>query len=192
MTVAPDEKGINVLQLSRDEAEWNSAVANAIEIEGYSLLGGKENEKTLDLLVGVTFLIKNVTFRMGDVLYPDGPHKGEARDYVSVETMIHPLYAGRFSRKYVVFNDGSTGIYRQIMAALAARGSLDLNESLPDEGEAHGTRYDVSPTLTASTDIERPDHVAYHGLDLLCPEGLRKSVYKVQGQPGDATTWYLA
>ena len=161
--------------------EWNTEVSDAIEIEGYSLYGGKENDQKLDSLIGVPFLIKNVTFRAGDII-PTG--QTEARDYVSVECLIRPDHAHKFPRKYVVFNDGSTGIYRQIVAALVARDLVNLPDDLPEAGDANTTRYDVS-----FSDPESGDRT-FNAVRILCPEGLRKSDY--QSNAGQAVTWYLA
>lgn len=180
------EKGKNVPELEltdqqrREMAEWNAEVSEAMEVEGYSLYGGKENDRKLDALVGVPFLIKTATFRPGDIT-PKG--QSEPRDYVSVECLIRPDYASKFTRKYVVFNDGSTGIYRQIVAALAARDLVELNEDLPETGDANTTRYDVS----FATD----ENGVQFDIKLLCPEGLRKSDYK-QPDGSPAVTWYLA
>lgn len=166
----------------REMSEWNTQVATAIEIEGYSLYGGKENDKALDSLIGIPLLIKNVTFRSGDII-PSG--QTEARDYVSVECLIRPDHAHKFARRYVVFNDGSTGIYRQIVAALAARDLVELDDKLPEAGDANTTRYDVSFSNPDSGDTTFP------GINVLCPEGIRKSDYQTD-KFGQAVTWYLA
>jgi hypothetical protein len=185
MTVETTEPQIR----NQDMAEWNNAVSDAIEVEGYTLIGGKENDKTLALLIGVPFLIKNATFRKGDVV-PDG--KTEPVDYVSLECLIHPGYASLFPRKYIVFNDGSTGIYRQVVGALAMRGVIELDETLPEDGPAHETRLDYSPTLGYDAS-ERPDHITYEGLNLYCPEGVRFSEYTTPGKDKQTSkTWYLA
>lgn len=175
--------------IDRDLAEWNAETADAIEIEGYTQYGGKENEKTLDALVGVPFLIKTVHFRHGDIT-PDGwPH---ARDYVSCEVLIRPDFASQFPRKYVIFNDGSTGIYRQIVAALVARDMVNVPDNLPEEGPAHETRYDVSFSEQRSdTDGKEVWTSREFAVRLLCPEGLRKSKYANPKGGADATTWYL-
>jgi hypothetical protein len=167
-------------EISREMAEWNNAVSDAMEVEGYSLYGGKENDRTLDSLIGVPFLIKSVTFRPGDIT-PQG--QKVPRDYVSVECLIRPDHAHKFARKYVVFNDGSTGVYRQVVAALAARGDIILDESLPENGEANTTRYDVS--------FASSEGFAEFDIRLLCPEGLRKSDYK-NSDGSEGFTWYLA
>jgi len=172
----------------RAMAEWNAQTGQADEVIGYSLIGGKENEQTLAMLVGVPFVIEGVTFREGDINIGT---KGEPfnRDYVSVECLVHPLYQSRFKRPRVVFNDGSTGIYRQIVAYLASKGLATVDENLPEGGEAHGSRYDVSysgPEIDATgTRFSREFDIT-----LLCPEGLRYSDYP--GPAGDARTYYLA
>src|SRR5271165_6472774 len=145
--------------VSREMAEWNNEVADAMEVEGYSLYGGKENDRTLDALINTPFVIKSVTFRPGDII-PKG--QTEPRDYVSVECLIRPDHAARFARKYIVFNDGSTGIYRQIVAALATRDLVELDENLPESGNANTTRYDVS--------FASDDGGVSFGLKLHCPE----------------------
>jgi hypothetical protein len=171
-------------RIQREMAEWESETANAIEVEGYSLYGGKENDAKLDALIGVPFLIKHVTFRPGDII-PTG--QTTERDYVSVEVLIRPDHAHKFPRKYVVFNDGSTGIYRQIVAALAVRDWVELDDKLPESGDANTTRYDVSFSAEDGQPAE------FRDISILCPEGLRKSDYK-SDKPGvgQAVTWYLA
>lgn len=173
-----------------DVAEWMAETAEAIEIEGYTQFGGKENEKTLDELIGVPFLIKSATFRHGDIT-PRG--WAFARDYVSCEVLISPAHAHKFPRKYVVFNDGSTGIYRQIVAALVARDLVQVPQDLPEEGPAHETRYDVS--FSRSEPNSEGETIWYpreFPVKLLCPEGLRKSDYDNPAGGGKSTTWYLA
>lgn len=164
-----------------DQQEWDAANTGAAEVMGFSLYGGKENDNTLDALVGVPFSVLTITFREGDIKVDKEDER--ARDYVSLEILVHPAYAHKFNRKYVVFNDGSTGIYRQIVKFLAARGDISLDESLPESGDAHTTRYDVSFS-------DGPDEPAVFVGKLKAPEGLRKSEY--DGPTGKAVTWYLA
>jgi hypothetical protein len=165
----------------RELAEWNEAVQDAAEVRGYSLYGGKENDNKLDALIGVPFVITHMTFREGDIKV----NKTDARprDFVSCEILVHPGHAHKFNRKYVVFNDGSTGIYRQIVKFLSERGDVVLDERLPEAGDAHTTRYDVQFSDSAESPAE-------FGGNLRCPEGLRKSEY--DGPTGPTATWYLA
>lgn len=161
--------------------EWIAASQDADHVIGYTLIGGKENEQTMDLLVGVPFVIEGLTFRRGDVV---STLTGELRDYVSVECLIHPLHQGKFPRERVVFNDGSTGVYRQIVRYLAAKGLVTVPENLPENGPAHATRYDVS--------YSGEDGNREFTIRLVCPEGLRRSDYTVEGVPGESSTFYLA
>lgn len=170
----------------QDVAEWEQVMQDAIEVEGYTLLGGKENERTLDALIGTPFVIRNVTFRQGDIKPKGWAHP---RDYVSCEVLVRPDHAGRFPRKYLVFNDGSTGIYRQVVAALTMRGKLAPPEDLPEEGPANETRYDVSFSRESADGDWQP--VSFPDLKLYCPEGLRASDYKNE-DGSDGRTWYLA
>lgn len=174
----------NVAIPSAAMSEWNRLAQVAIEVEGYTLIGGKENENTLNMLVDVPFIIQNLTFRKGDIT-PKG-HDGP-RDYVSVEVMIHPAFAYKFPRRYVIFNDGGTGIYRQALQLLERRGAFAPDPSLPVEGEANSTAYDIS--------LSEPDDdssaVTFAGVNAICPEGVRKSEYPNE-DGSTATTWYLA
>jgi hypothetical protein len=160
--------------------EWENARHAADEVIGYSLVGGRENDETLDSLTGVPIIIENITIRLGDVIPPG--HK-TPRNYVSVEALIHPDYQSLFKRPRVVFNDGSTGIYRQLIKYLEGKGYVKCDESLPEEGEANATRYDVPFVADAAQPLS-------FEVRLFAPEGLRKSEYT--GPAGDATTWYLA
>jgi hypothetical protein len=176
-----------VTRAARDEAEWDMEVGNALEVEGYSLYGGKENDRTLDALVDVAFVTKHVTFRQGDIV-PQGA--ASARDYVSVELLVNPEDSKRFPRKYVVLNDGSTGIYRQIVAALAMDGQVTLDDEMPGSGDANTTRYDVSFS-GPKTDKHGLREGREFDIRIYCPEGLRKSDYPNEFGGGNATTWYL-
>jgi hypothetical protein len=181
----------NRAQLTADEramAEWNNEVAQADEVIGYSLIGGKENEETLDKLVGVPFLIEMFTFRQGDINIAPKGQTPVYRDYMSVHALIHPAHQAKFRRNRVVVNDGSTGIYRQGVAYLAAHGAVTVDESKPENGPANETRYDVSFS-TPSTPGE-PNHPVEIPVRLFCPEGLRKSSYT--NEYGEAQTWYFA
>lgn len=184
MTSQSTEPGTDLRTAQRDmiRKTWEDLVATADQVEGQSLVGGKENEATLDLLIGVPFIVTSMTLRKGDITVKSSA--GDyLRDYVSVEAVIHPDYEARFKRPRVVFNDGSTGIYRQSVKYLEAKGFVDCDKALPEEGEANATRYDI-PFVTS------PEYPLEFDVQLLCPEGLRKSDYK--GPYGDAQTWYFA
>ncbi len=172
----------------RAVAEWEQQTAQADEVIGHSLIGGKENEETLDNLIGVPFLIENITFRPGDINIAPKGQPAVYRDYVSVEALIHPDYQRRFKRSRVVFNDGSTGIYRQIVAYLAARGYVTVSDTVAEKAPSNESRYDVSYSQP-DRDGE-PNRPVDFAVRLYCPEGLRKSDYT--NEYGEAETWYLA
>jgi len=174
-----DQAG-SVTPAERARLVWDAQTAEADQVQGASLIGGRENTETLDKLVGVPFLITNVTFRQGDIKVQK---TGQLRDYVSVEATVHPDFRLRFKRDSIVFNDGSTGIYRQIVAYLAGKGTITVPQDLPEEGGSNETRYDVSVS-------NGTEGSASYDIRLVCPEGLRKSDYT--NDYGDAQTWYLA
>ena len=183
--VAKTDSG-QIAPVSAAVEEWELLLQASTEFEGYSLYGGKENDNTLDSLIGVPFVLLNATFREGDII-PDG--KKFPRDYVSCEVLISPAHARKFNRSHVVFNDGSTGIYRDVVRTLLRKGYITgLNEELPENGDANTTRYDVSFSRDTGEAVRMS--TSFDGINLYCPEGLRKSDYK--GPKGDATTWYLA
>lgn len=166
----------------RDMAEWAESVHASVEIQGYSLYGGKENDSTLDSLIGVPFVMENVTYQGGTII-PAG--EKEPRDYMSCEVLIHPAYAHAFTRKRIVFNDASTGIYRQVTKILATQGNVNVSDALPENGGSNATRYDSSFTTAESPRLRFED------VRIFAPAGLRKSEYTAETGT-DAITWYLA
>jgi hypothetical protein len=171
--------------------EWAALASQADEVIGYSLVGGKENEQTLRMLTGVPHIVESLTFRRGDVNIAAKGEPAMYRDYVSVSALIHPAYTANFRRPRVVYNDGSTGIYRQAVKYLASKGLITVDESLPEEGEAHSTRYDLCYT---SERVNPDGAVIYPAVEfqvsLVVPEGLRVSEYK--NSYGDSETYYWA
>jgi hypothetical protein len=110
-----------------DMESWEQAGEGALEFPGYDLL----TDERRDMLENVPFLIVGVTYRPGIM-------RGERLGYyVSVEARVAPapLIVRRGIDPYtlpfdpdahVVFNDGSTGVYRQITAALNGMGWIKL------------------------------------------------------------------
>ena len=169
------------LPTAQDLHLWNDLKGQSSEFEGYTVIGGKENELPLSLLEGVSFIIKNITFRLGDIT-PEG--HDAPRDYVSVEIMVDPARRHLFPRGYLVINDGSTGIYRQMVKALSERGRIQLPDSLPEDGDANTTRYDVSFS-------EAGVPLTFTTVNIFCPTGVESSNYK-NPDGSDAHTWYIA
>lgn len=119
-------------------------------------------------LIGVPHVITSVSFRKG-AKSPDGVQ----RDFVSCEiTTITstPIEA--------VYNDGSTGVRRQIVAYLASKAILP---------KAYVTDPDTPVWVTPSDPSEKDPEF---GIRFLAPRGLRVSEYV--GEFGEAKTFYLA
>jgi hypothetical protein len=173
---------------------WESLVQEADEVFGADLEKGA-------VLIGVPMCIIRVTFRQGD--FTNASTKNAAW-YVSMDTIIGPeadieraMRRGRIPEEiratvpdpgeHLVFNEGGTGAYRQIVAYLEAKGLIRINSDLPREGHYGESRYDVFPpewdiredlragSLTISDDGTR---VVQFDIRLLCPRGLRASAYE--------------
>jgi hypothetical protein len=170
------------LPTTQDLALWNELKKASSEFEGYTIIGGKENELPLTLLEHVDFIIKAATFRKGDIT-PKG--HTEPRDYVSLEIMIDPVKRFMFPRGYLVLNDGSTGIYRQIVKALSERGRITLPDNLQEEGDANTTRFDVGFT------DDDGNALTFTAVNIRCPDGIEFSRYKNE-DGSDAVTPYIA
>lgn len=173
------------------------------EVDGNDLL----KDAALFQLVGVPFMGTRVVFRDGV------QRKGsEYRDdYASLELQVAPervikhslvrIITRRQSLKVppetlmadpdeqLVLNDGSTGIYRQIVQYLVMKGHV----TLPD-GEEEGEKGDSIFDLPRSQWLTGAD-AATEGIDikLRCSRGLRFSDY-TNDYTGNETarTWYIA
>lgn len=173
---------------------WDALIQSADETIGYELISGEAADK----LIGVPHLITRVIFREGIL------RKGETYkdDYVSCEAVVAPEEVikqrhvrGRLNvseisvdpGEHIVYNDGSTGIYRQIVKYLAAKGLIELPEG-PDAGGKGESRYD----LPRSQWIEG-EEAATEGINirLYCPRGLRYSEYSNE-YTEDGKTRYIA
>lgn len=179
-------------------SSWEDLSVGADEVFGNDLA----KDELLDALDGVPILIHRVTFRNGVM------KNGEPGDYVSVEAVIAPqqellrrrinLETLPFSpNQSVVFNDGSTGIYRQIVSYLRMKGFIDLPEG-PTEGEAGASVCDLPIRKWANIhngeicfDSEG-NEVYTANIRLKCPRGLRRSEYTSKATGTEATTRYIA
>lgn len=123
-------------------------------------------------LIGVSHIITKVVFR-------PTPDK-QARDYVSVEATVYTKEAdGTITRgEDVVYNDGSTGVRRQIMEYLTAKGFRD--DADPD----------ARVTVPLKTPSDEGMSVEYD-IRLNAPRGLRVSNY-VNDFTQEGETFYLA
>lgn len=182
------------------QESWEEATAAADRMIGHDLA----KDELLDALVGVPFLVTGLTFRRG-YLRPDGRQFA----YVSAEVVIAdaPTLAKRRVKVddlpfepggTVVFNDGSTGIYRQFVAYLADKGAITLPDPIIAEGTHGESSLDLPPNgwadITAGELTYEPDGWANYtvSLRLLAPRGLRLSEYTNDWAPNGAKTRYLA
>jgi hypothetical protein len=176
---------------------WEQLNEDADVIEGYSLLNNEACRK----LMGVPMMLIRASYRDGIGEFSTGVRN----DYVSVEAVVAPQDVidklagnGRVNTalmsvepgESVVFNDGSTGIYRQITAYLHAVGAIAVSPR-------HGALSTVGKGGTSAFDQPRSVWLAgaeqaTEGIDirLLAKRGLRFSDYS--NEFGDAETFYLA
>lgn len=176
--------------------DWASLTDSADEILGYDLA----RDETADDLVGVPFLITRVWFRPGVM-------RGKERSaYVSCEIRVSPNLdvklinsrreGSRMTRlagiddlsfgpdSHVVFNDGSTGVYRQIVKYLAAKGFITLDDPIVENGSYGESSFDQPPSQWTAingdgANVDESGFVGYvANIRLFCPRGLRLSLYE--------------
>lgn len=178
---------------------WGDLTGGADQVLGHDLA----KDDLLDALENVPFVITRVVFRKGVV------KNGEQAAYASCEIVVAPEEVLKKRRvnldnlpfepgSQVIFNDGSTGIYRQIVAYLAATGRISIPGTLPEQGAYGESRYDVPPTewehFHAGTVTFDGDGFPCYTIDvrLSCPRGLRLSEYTNDYNPSGSKTRYLA
>jgi hypothetical protein len=179
--------------------EW--AVPGTDTLAGHDLA----KDALLDALVGIPFVITRLTFRRG-IPRTDGSFKAVC----AVETAIAPEDVLKRRRvnmaempfepgAQVVFNDGSTGVYRQLVAYLATKGYITIPEELPEQGGYGESRYDLAHwewTRINSGEVSQDKNgnpVYAINVRLTCPRGLRLSEYASDYNPnGSGKTRYLA
>jgi hypothetical protein len=177
--------------------DWETLIDTADEILGYDLA----RDETADDLVGVGFALTGITFRPGVM-------RGKVRQaYVSCEVRIAPKLdlrlinsrreSSRLNRipdldnlafgpdSHVVFNDGSTGVYRQVVKYLTAKGYIELGQPVIETGAYGESSFDQPPSgfakVNRGTVIERDGFKGYEialAPVLFCPRGLRLSLYE--------------
>jgi hypothetical protein len=171
---------------------YTALLAGADEVAGHDLA-----EKTT--LIGIPFVITSATFRDG-ILRPDKT----PTNYVSLEAVVADkaaldmrVAAGRLAadkarqvtpNEAIVINDGSSGICRQVVAYLAAKGLIQVPAGT-EVGPANSTRYDVyRASWLHGFDVDDPN--PRFDIVLACRRGLRVSEY--ESDWGPAGTFYLA
>jgi hypothetical protein len=171
---------------------YAALLAGADEVAGHDLA-----EKTT--LVGIPFVITSATFRDG-ILRPDKT----PTNYVSLEAVVADratldmrVAAGRLDagkarqvtpNEAIVINDGSSGICRQVVAYLAAKGLIQVPPGT-EVGPSNSTRYDVyRAEWLKGFNMDNPN--PRFDIVLACRRGLRVSEY--ESDWGPAGTFYLA
>lgn len=186
-------------------------VDDLYQIEGFDL------EKNKMELVGVPFIITGVTYREGK--FKRGNEVMED-DYVSVECVTAPpeIYermTPKNRKKYaddgiptvseigpnefVVFNDSSTGIKRQITSYLHMMKLIQIDEILAPFGSvqhnmtgSYGENLlDYSRAQWVSGAKQATDGFSLGEQSLACKRGLRPSKYENEWTP-EGITYYLA
>lgn len=216
-TITPVEFGYAAPGMSFDDL-----ADEAVTLPGHDLV--KDDE--LDALVGVDFIVTRVNFREG-LARRDGnmwmkqfpEHRTNA--YVSVELSTNPhlvitnINRARVASKlapvnsldhlgfdpgeHFVINDGSTGIYRQVVAFLAMTRYIELpgGENPVLEGPSGHTALDTIPeewTEVHAGDVKfDPSGFQTYAANvrIRCRRGLRISEYESEFNP-DSKTRYLA
>ena len=169
-------------------------------IVGHDLAKGE----LLDTLVGVPFAITRLTFRRG-IPKRDGTDSAVC----AVEGVIAPEDVLKRRRvnmaelpwepgAQIVFNDGSTGIYRQLVQYISeVKGYVTLPEGLPEGGGYGESRYDLahwewSRINAGEVTTDRDGNPVYTiNIRLTCPRGIRVSEYESDYNPAGGRTRYL-
>lgn len=180
------------------EEIWSDLVAESDQTVGFDLA----KDTLFDALEGVPFVITRATVRKGitrnDVRY----------DYISCEALVAPKNVLENRRinvielpfdggDLVVFNDGSTGIKRQVMAYLESKGRLLLPDGPPGGGFGD-SRYDTPieewlDSQAANISFNKDgEPVAEFDIRLFCKRGLRLSEYQNDYNPSGSKTRYIA
>jgi hypothetical protein len=170
--------------------DWYTLTRDAHEVFGADLEQGQ-------YLIGVPMCLIQATFRRGDF----ADKNGDKGFYVSLDTIIAPdtELAKALRRKripdgapavepgeHLVFNEGGTGVYRQIVAYLESQGRILIKSDLPAEGAYGESRFDITPAdwdVDESADFrigEDGQLSLAFSIRLLCPRGLRTSEYENQ------------
>lgn len=187
---------IDAIPVYQPGEDWQTLIGGADEIIGYDLA----KDETADDLVGVPFLITGVTFRPGVL------RDKERAAYVSCEVRIAPkldlriINTRRDSSRlpkiadldslafepdsHLIFNDGSTGVYRQVVKYLAAKGFIALADPVIEVGSYGETSFDQPPGRWAAINagdsaFDADEFLGYSTpIRLYCPRGLRLSTYE--------------
>lgn len=177
-------------------SRFKSLTANADMVEGATLEKNKAN------LVGVPFVVTNITVRDG----VRSKRTNNIQNYVSLEliiadeeTLMRMVRLGRLTpdivaawvpEESVVINDGSTGICRQVIAYLFNKGAIVVPEG-PESGPMEECRWDAYFGTWGYAIPPKDDTAPSFDVVLHAPRGLRASEYESDYNPDGATTYYF-
>lgn len=189
---------------------WEDLIGASDQVMGKDLA----RDELFDALMGVPFLITKVVFRKGTKrALPKSLAEKFGTDektfsYASCEAVIAPLEVLKRRRvntdelpfepgDQIVFNDGSTGVYRQIVAYLTATGTIELPEPIIEGGKHGECSYDLPPQDWAAVNAGQivfdeagwADYTV--NVRLSCPRGIRLSEYETDYSPDGGKTRYL-
>jgi hypothetical protein len=164
------------------EAEYGS--------KGFRLVENKNS------LLGVPMVIIAVTYR------PGFPRAGGEGDYLSVEAVVAdkdtlnsfpiqaqlPAQMEVWPNEPIVFNDGSTGIRRQLTELLHSIGVINVGKPRKDENpfDRPYQMWESGAELATTGIVANADGVKFR---YVAPRGLRRSDYEWNDKP--ATTYYI-
>jgi hypothetical protein len=180
--------------------DWNTLMTEAVDLGGADLLG----KELIDELVGVPHCIVGVDFRQGEKM-----KNGHDGAYVSLTAIIAPddvLLKRKIAvevkpfdaEDLVVYNDGSTGVYRQVVKVLHDKGYIALPDPVIVGGGSGESSYDLHPVKWTGVDAKRVrstldengDFKGIHAaIRINAPRGIRYSEY--DGPEGATRTRYI-
>ena len=207
--MASDIEQITTMPVYQPGMDWETIMQTADEVLGFDLA----KDEAADDLVGVPFVMTHVVFRRGIT------RDKQVQAYVSCEVRLAPSFDLRMINirregselprlssleglpfgpdTHVVFNDGSTGIYRQVVQYLWRKRFITLAEPVIEGGGYGESSFDQPPGKWAGIAQGEPSETddgftAYAAnILLLCPRGLRLSLYNNQYNPDGSKTRYL-
>lgn len=170
------------------------AAPNAATAAGFRLVDQ-------EALLNVPFVIVGVTYR------PGISRDEQETNYVSIECVVGSIQRLRgleqvnalrvdalkvHPNETVVFNDGSTGVARQITSFLHQVGLVDIGRITESGGPMGKSSYDRHISRWVIGEAQAVEGIRQFPL-LRCPRGLRASEYEADAYGGmQATTYYIA
>jgi hypothetical protein len=186
--------------------DWNTLMAEAVGVGGADLL----DADMVDYMVKVPHCVVGLDFRQGEVV--GNGHDGA---YVSCTAVVAPedVLRKRFkgnnkasgleslpfdAEDVVVYNDGGTGLYRQVVKLMHDNGYISLPDPVIEGGVSGVSSYDLHPSQWTGVDAKRVrvttgddgEFKSIHvNIRISAPRGIRYSEY--DGPEGKAKTRYI-